>query len=105
MKTPPLFPGTHRGSPNLASFKSVLQSADYIRRIAKWGTIVGAFDVKYIPHTFVKGQVVADPVAEFAEFPEEIGVKQRGMDEKSIGLISTQYPSSWKVYVDEAANQ
>ena len=26
------------------------------------------------------------------------------MDEKSIGLISTQYPSPWKVYVDGAAN-
>ena len=27
------------------------------------------------------------------------------MDEKSVGLISTQDPSSWKVYVDGAANQ
>lgn len=27
------------------------------------------------------------------------------MDEKSVGLISSQYPSSWKVYVDEAVIQ
>ena len=27
------------------------------------------------------------------------------MDEKSVGLISTQDSSSWKVYVDGAANQ
>ena len=27
------------------------------------------------------------------------------MDEKSVGLISAQYPSPWKVYVDGAANQ
>ena len=27
------------------------------------------------------------------------------MDEKSVGLISTQYPSPWKVYVDGVANQ
>ena len=27
------------------------------------------------------------------------------MDEKSVGLISTQNASSWKVYVDGAANQ
>ena len=26
------------------------------------------------------------------------------MDEKSVGLISTQYPSPWKVYMDGAAN-
>ena len=67
--------------------------------------ILGAFDIKYMPRTSVKGQVLADLVAEFAEFPEKIDVKQHGMDEKSVGLISTQYPSPWKVYVDGAANQ
>ena len=67
---------------------------DYTERIAKWGTILGAFDVKYMSRTSVKGQVLTDPVAEFAEFPEGIDVKQHGMDEKSVGLISTQYPLS-----------
>ena len=37
--------------------------------------------------------------------PEEIEVKRHSMDEKSVSLISTQDPSSWKVYVDGAANQ
>ena len=27
--------------------KTILRSADYARRIAKWGTILGAFDIKY----------------------------------------------------------
>ena len=58
-----------------------------------------------MPRTSVKGQVLTDLVAEFAKFPEEIDVKQHGMDEKSVGLISTQYPSPWKVYVDGVANQ
>ena len=35
--------------------KSILRSADYTRRIAKWGTILGAFDIKYMPRTSVKG--------------------------------------------------
>ena len=48
-----------------------------------------AFDIKYMPRTFVKGQVLADLVAEFAELPKEIEVKQYGMDEKLVGLIST----------------
>ena len=74
-------------------------------RIAKWDTILGNFDIKYMPHTSVKGQVLADLVAEFAECPEEIDVKQRGMDEKSVGLISVQCPSPWKVYLDGAVNQ
>ena len=52
--------------------KSVLRGADYTGRIAKWGTILGAFDIKYMPRTSIKGQVLADLVAEFAECPEEM---------------------------------
>ena len=50
--------------------KSVLRSADYTGRIAKWGTILGSFDIKYMPRTSIKGQVLADLVVEFAECPE-----------------------------------
>ena len=48
-------------------FRSILRSAYYTERIAKWGTVIGAFDIKYMPRTFVKGQVLADLVAEFAK--------------------------------------
>ena len=47
--------------------KSVLRIADYTGRIALWNTILGAFDIKYMPRTSIKGQVLADLVAEFAE--------------------------------------
>ena len=50
-------------------FKSILRSADYTGRISKWGTILGAFDIKYMPRTFVKSQVLANLVAEFTEYP------------------------------------
>ena len=50
----------------------MLRSADYTGRIAKWGTILGAFDIKYMPRTSIKGQVLADLMAEFAECPEEM---------------------------------
>ena len=33
----------------------LLRSADYTRRIAKWGKILGVFDIKYMPRTSVKG--------------------------------------------------
>ena len=36
-------------------FKSILQSVDYTGRIAKWGIILRAFDIKYMPRTAVKG--------------------------------------------------
>ena len=51
--------------------RSILRSADYTRRIAKWGTVLGAFDIKYMPRTSVKGQVLADLMAEFVEPPLE----------------------------------
>ena len=37
--------------------------------------IIGAFDIKHMPHTSVKGQVLADLVSEFTEYPMGIGVE------------------------------
>ena len=85
--------------------KSILRSADYTGRVAKWGTILGAFDIKYMPRTSIKGQVLINLVAEFAECPEEMNVEKHGMDEKLIGIISVQCSTPWEVYVDGAANQ
>ena len=58
-----------------------------------------------MPRTSVKGQVLVDLVAEFAEPLVEIVAEERNMDGKSIGLISTPGPLCWKMYVDGAANQ
>ena len=85
--------------------KAILRSADYTGRITKWGTILGAFDIKYMPHTLVKGQILADLIAEFAESPVENELNENCMGEKSVGLIATQEPLQWKVYMDGAANQ
>ena len=43
--------------------KSILRNADYTGRVAKWGTILGAFDIKYMPRTSIKGQVLVNLVA------------------------------------------
>ena len=45
----------------------ILRSADYTGRMAKWGVVLGTFDIKYMPRTFVKGQLLANLVARFAE--------------------------------------
>ena len=84
--------------------RSFLWNVDYTGRIAKWGMILGAFDIKYIPRTSIKGQVLADLVAEFAETLLEDRLEEQNMDEKLVGVISLQKPLSWKVYVDGAAN-
>nr|XP_023885193.1 uncharacterized protein LOC111997345 [Quercus suber] len=85
--------------------KAILRSTDYTGRIAKWGTILGAFDIKYMPRTSVKGQVLTNLVAEFTEPKLEEVKPTSDMDKKSVGMISQQSPSHWEVYVDGAANQ
>ncbi|XP_030949955.1 uncharacterized protein LOC115973854 [Quercus lobata] len=87
--------------------KSVLRSADYISRIAKRGTILGAFDIRYMPRTAVKGQVLADLIAEFAEptLEEQNVAGPLGADEKMISTVSQHENTWWKAHVDGAANQ
>ena len=58
-----------------------------------------------MPYTSVKGQVLANLIAEFAESLLEAEARKRGVDEKSVGMISLQDPLSWRVYVDGATNQ
>ena len=72
--------------------KAILRSADYTRKIAKWGTILGAFNIKYMPRTLIKGQVLADLVAEFTKGPAENESEAHHMDEKSVGLVTVQEP-------------
>ena len=83
----------------------MLRSADYTGRIAKLGTILGAFDIKYMPRTSIKGQVLADLVAEFAECPEGMEAGSEKRDEGLTGVVFVQCPPSWELYVDGAADQ
>ena len=85
--------------------KTILRSADYIGRIAKWGTILGAFDIKYMPRTSIKGQVLADLVVKFTEPEIEKLPSSGNMDEKLVGTISQYCLPTWEVYVDGASNQ
>ena len=85
--------------------KFVLWTTSYTRRIAIWNTILGAFDIKYMPRTSIKGQILVDLVVEFAEPPVEIVAEERNIDGKPVGPISMPGPPCWKVYVDDAANQ
>ena len=58
-----------------------------------------------MPRTTVKGQVLADLVAEFAEPTSEGGGGLLNSYEKLIDTVSQQEPTCWKVHVDGAANQ
>ena len=63
-----------------------------------------AFDIKYMPRIFIKGQVLADLMAEFTESLVEMEDEEQNLGRKPIETISLQGPSSWKLYVNGAAN-
>ena len=69
---------------------SVGRACVIMSAIIKYGriTVLGAFDIKYMPCTPIKGQVLANLVAEFTEPPlKEVEVTQ-SINEESIGTIS-----------------
>ena len=59
----------------------------------------------YLAPLSIKGQVLADLMAEFAESPLEEEGEEQSMDGKSVGMVSLQEPLSWRVFVDGATNQ
>ena len=67
--------------------------------------ILGAFDIKYMPCTSIKGQVLTDLIAKFTKTPVENKSNEHCMDEKSVDQIVVQELLQWKVYVDGVANQ
>ena len=58
-----------------------------------------------MPHTSIKGQVLADLVAKFTEGPAKNKSEEHRMGERSVGLVTMQESLQWKVYVDGAVNQ
>ena len=54
--------------------------------------IIGAFDIKHMPHTSVKGQVLADLVSEFTEYPMGIGVEGHRLEGQQVSIISLKMP-------------
>ena len=64
---------------------------------------MGAFYIKYMLHTTVKGQVLADLVAKFT--PIVVGAKEQGFRGEQVSTVSLHGHSPWKLYIDGAANQ
>ena len=58
-----------------------------------------------MPRTSIKGQILADLVAEFTELQTEKLQLAGNMDEKLVGMISQYRLPTWEVYVDGASNQ
>jgi ribonuclease HI len=79
--------------------QAMFNKADFTGRIWKWGAKISALGVKYLPRTAIKGQVLADFVAEFAPTSE-----QNNLGESTPRKDSPDHTRWWKVYVDGASN-
>ena len=71
--------------------QSLLKRSDFTGRIAKWGTRLGSFDIRYRPRSSVKGQILADFIVEFT--PKNDGK-----------IIYNAKSRPWKVFIDGASN-
>ncbi|PKI70850.1 hypothetical protein CRG98_008741 [Punica granatum] len=98
MELPP--PSTVRETDLL---KYLLGSPSSMRNIAKWRCQLTEYDIEYVSRTSVKGQAIADHLAEFpivddtpitSDFPDE-GILQMNDEEETPG---------WKMYFDGAVN-
>ncbi|KAL5566044.1 hypothetical protein UlMin_029208 [Ulmus minor] len=80
--------------PTKFPLKQVFQTPEASGRLAKWSIELGEFDIQFKPRTAIKGQALADFIAEFTYTPE--------MSEK----ITTQTQNSqWKLYVDGSSTE
>ena len=69
----------------------MLRRSDSTGWIAKWGTRLSSFDIWYRPKSSVKGQVLANFVAEFTL-------------QKELEIVCHVEARLWKVSVDSASN-
>ena len=68
--------------------KAILRNANYTGRVAKQGTILWVFNIKYMLYTSIKGQVLMNLVVEFTEPPMEELKPDENMNGKLVNMIS-----------------
>lgn len=73
----------------------LLRKSDYTRRVAKWGTILVVFDIRYLQWTAIKGQVLVDLAAEFTKGVEKGGNEKGGMLDKGIMVVIVSPLPHW----------
>ena len=77
----------------------MFKRADFARRISKWGAKISTLNVKYLPRMTIKGQVLADFIAEFTPMSRQEIPNIPTCDQELI-----EDSDWWKLYVDGASN-
>ena len=87
-----LFSNSYSLGVDRVPFPVAIEEIRFTRRIVKWGTKLGTFDIRYKPRNSIKGQVLADFVAEFTP------------SSRASFMICQVTVRWWKVYMDEVCS-
>ena len=79
--------------------QALLRKSDYTSRIAKWGTMLEAYDVKYMPLIAIKWHILANFVAEFIE-----GTIEKEEKALEVMVASNIVVLPWELYTDGTSN-
>lgn len=94
--------------------KALLQKADFSGRISTWSVELSQYEIDYQPRMTIKGQVLADFVADFSPSalppPLDEGPKEGNPKSKKGKVVAKQKdpspehdPEEWRIYVDGSA--
>ena len=93
--------------PTSHPIRQVLQNPDVSRRLTKWAIKLGEFDVKFMLRTAIKGQAVADFIAEFSYLTKVFGGENATLSTSEKQLIDNDPidPSNvWNLRIDGSSN-
>ncbi|PKI76189.1 hypothetical protein CRG98_003416, partial [Punica granatum] len=85
------------------SLKYLLDSPSSIKNISKWRCQLTEYDIEYVPRTSVKGQAIADHLAEFP-IEDDTPINSDFPDEEIIQVDSEENKFAWKMYLNGAVN-
>ncbi|XP_031375657.1 uncharacterized protein LOC116190138 [Punica granatum] len=83
--------------------KYLLGSPSSMRNIAKWRCQLTEYDIEYVPRTSVKGQAIADHLAEFP-IEDDTPINSDFPDEGILRVDEEEDGTAWKMYFDGAVN-
>lgn len=58
------------------------------------------FDIRYRPHTTIKGQILADLVAEFNEELDQVNLEEARTPEEEVRMNLVLAQQTWYLFVD-----
>ncbi|PKI55417.1 hypothetical protein CRG98_024190 [Punica granatum] len=83
--------------------KYLLGSPSSMRNVAKWHCQLTEYDIEYVSRTSMKGQAIADHLAEFP-IKDDMPINSDFPDERILQVRDEEEIPGWKMYFDGAVN-